>query len=196
MRFFGGKSGQSLIEMLIAISIVTVALLGILVLVNRAVGLNRVTADHYTGTYLAAEGIELVKNLFDKKFLESAAGSRSFYGWSSIQPGVYYMSYDDLSVKTSRCSISGEPTQSSVRDLLFSCQSRDIILYKSANGFLKHDQTAEPSKFKRVIIVDKPSQYSGPLNLEFRVTSAVGWETRGGKFVVQLQDHFLPWRLP
>jgi hypothetical protein len=24
----------------------------------------------------------------------------------------------------------------------------------------------------------------------------VGWKSRGGSFVVQLQDHFLPWRIP
>ena len=35
--------------------------------VLRALGVNRLINEQYTGTYLAAEGIELVKNLFDQE---------------------------------------------------------------------------------------------------------------------------------
>lgn len=62
------KKGQVLVEALIAITLMVVGLLGIFSLVSRSFSLNRVVADQYVGTYLAAEGIELVKNLVDQNW--------------------------------------------------------------------------------------------------------------------------------
>ena len=54
------------------------------------------------------------------------------------------------------------------------------------------------TKYKRIIVIDDPPEFStaGAYHLEYRVTSAVGWRSRGGEYVIQLQDHFLPWRVP
>lgn len=200
------NSGQSLVEMLIAISIISVSLLGILVLINRSIGLNKVTSESYTATYLAAEGIELVKNAFDHFFLEefqNNPGSLNFYGWgNNIRQGVYVMDYNDLGLNPSSfCSFPGEANQPEVRRLLLTssvpCVNELTLYADSSSGLFIHNASSEPkSKFRRVIIINKPSEFSGDSDVEYRVTSAVSWETRGGKFVVQLQDHFLPWRIP
>ncbi len=39
-------------------------------LLSRALGLNRVVADNYIATYLAAEGVEVVKNIIDSNGLQ------------------------------------------------------------------------------------------------------------------------------
>ncbi len=57
--------GQVLIEAIIAITLITVGLLGVYTFISKSFSLNRVVADQYIGTYLAAEGIELVKNFID-----------------------------------------------------------------------------------------------------------------------------------
>ena len=209
------SAGQSLIEMLVAMSIIVVALLGILALINRSLGLNRVTAEHYTATYLASEGIELVRNLFERQYLEASPGSQSFYGWvptaglNSLAPtgsyGLYLIDYDatdpdDLNI-TASCTLgSGDvPTEAAVRNLLFACPNPPLpfLNFNSSTGIYSYDLSEPVSKFKRVIIIDRPAEFSSvPMNLDYRVTSAVGWESRGGKFTVQLQDHFLPWRIP
>lgn len=59
------KKGQILIEAIVAITVVVVGLLAIFTFISRSFSLNRVVADQYLGTYLAAEGIEVVKNLID-----------------------------------------------------------------------------------------------------------------------------------
>ena len=59
------NKGQALLEAIIAISVLTSGFLGILTLLSRSLSLNRVVSDNYTATYLAAEGIEVVKNLVD-----------------------------------------------------------------------------------------------------------------------------------
>lgn len=197
---YNNQKGQSIVEMLVATSAVVVALLGILSLINRSLGLNRVNADSYTATYLAEEGIELVKNFFDQKYLEASASSPKpdFYGWGQygIQTGVYEADYDDSSLTDSGSSNcltppSGEPTKKDVEDLLFSGCGK--FLNFDGNYYL-YDGTKPETKFIRLIIIDDP--IGDGLDLEYRVTSAVGWISRGGKFVVQLQDHFLPWRVP
>jgi len=212
------NSGQSLVEMLVAISVIVIALLGILVLVNRSLGINRVASEHYTATYLAAEGIELVKNLIDQKFKASEAGKRDFYGWtagtfstgciipncrlSKIDYGVYEMDYrGQILTPVDNCTLSGGAvSEASVRNL-FSCPALSSLKFDfnpSNNDFSFQYQNGSASKFKRAIIIELPQEIRSfsPQYLDYRVTSAVGWKSRGGDFVVQLEDHFLPWRIP
>jgi hypothetical protein len=59
------RSGQSLIEMMIALGMLTMAFLGIGALLSRSFFLNRVATDETIGSYLAAEGIEATKNIID-----------------------------------------------------------------------------------------------------------------------------------
>ena len=57
--------GYVLVESVVAMTIVVVGLLGIFSLLSQSLSLNRVVGDRYVGTYLAAEGIEVVKNIID-----------------------------------------------------------------------------------------------------------------------------------
>ncbi len=52
-----------MIEAVVAITLITVGLVGIYSFISRSFSLNRVVADQYIGNYLAAEGIEVAKNL-------------------------------------------------------------------------------------------------------------------------------------
>ncbi len=214
-----------MIEMIVAISIISVSLLGILILVNRALGVNRLIAEQYTATYLASEGIELVKNMFDHSFKVAAAalpGSKDFYGWvdpsvpnasscpalstNCLQTGIYEVDYADQALRPTSCSSIGIPTKQAVRNLFIIgtssyCNSLSYLDFDSGNGSFRYNAGANPTKFKRVIIIDWPPEYTPPLfpvatNLDYRVTSAVEWESKGGKFTVQLEDYFLPWRIP
>lgn len=211
------RKGQSLLEVLVALGLAVAAVLGILALVTRATGLNRVTTDQYIASYLASEGIELVRNLFDHAYLVEAdqnPGIQDFYGWAGSQciiPGgctlnstwghrVYIIGYDEQALTPVACGLSGTsvPTQSAVAGLMSSCTDSAFkyLSFDSTTGEYSYNAGA-PSKFKRAIIIDYPPEYNdAALNLDYRVTSAVSWESRGGSFVVQLQDHFMPWRIP
>ncbi len=62
------KSGQILIEAIVSVSVAMIALLGILGLVSRSLAINTDIGNKLTGTYLAAEGIEVVKNIIDTNY--------------------------------------------------------------------------------------------------------------------------------
>lgn len=196
------KDGISIIELMISVSAVIVAVLGILTLVSKSLGLNRVNADSHVGAYLAAEGIEVVKNFYDRSYLlVHQNGSGNFYGWGSgvaggIPAGLYLVDYNDTSLNAISCPqySGGPPTQAVVEDILTSCNA---VRYLKINNFglYSNDVGGVDTRFKRIVIVYDP--YNGTGNdLDYSVTSAVGWESRGGKYFVQLQDHFLPWRTP
>ena len=53
--------GQTLVEALVALSILTVGFVGIVTLLTKSFQLNRTTSNDTQATYLAAEGIEIAK---------------------------------------------------------------------------------------------------------------------------------------
>ena len=62
--------GQALVESIVAMSVLTVGFLGLLALLARSLSAERVVADNYIATYLAAEGIEVTKNIIDANILQ------------------------------------------------------------------------------------------------------------------------------
>ncbi len=64
------KNGQMMIEALVALSIILVGLLGIFALVSRSISLNMIASSQYVAVNLAAEGIEVVKNMIDGNVLQ------------------------------------------------------------------------------------------------------------------------------
>src|SRR3990167_8160497 len=88
------SSGQVLVESIIAITIAVVGLLGIFSLLSRSLSLNRVVSDRFVAAYLAAEGVEIVKNLIDNNIL---AGNPWNEGLSS---GNYEADASDPALRT------------------------------------------------------------------------------------------------
>lgn len=122
------KKGELLIEAGIAISILVVGLLGILSLLSRSLSLNNIVSSQYIASNLAAEGIEVVKNLIDANIIQ-------FKPWNTgFANGSYELSYDSLILN---------PNQN--RNLLFDSSNKT---YSYQNG--------QPTPYKREIeILDK-----------------------------------------
>lgn len=59
------KSGQVLVETVVALGMLVVGMLGLMSLLSNSIGLSRVISNQYAGSYLAGEGIELVRNIVD-----------------------------------------------------------------------------------------------------------------------------------
>lgn len=80
------KDGQILIEAVVAITLITVGLVAIYTFISRSFSLNRVVADQYIGTYLAAEGIEVAKNLIDAGASPASGDYELNYKSSNFSP--------------------------------------------------------------------------------------------------------------
>ncbi|MDP3999732.1 MAG: hypothetical protein Q8P76_04070 [bacterium] len=136
------KKGEVMVEALVAISVAVVGLLGVFEFVSRSFSLNRVIADQYVGTYLAAEGIELVKNLVDS------------HPWNSpdaipdADPTDYEIDFQELSL---------QPIISASQPLLF-----DDQYYNYSNG--------QPTKFHRIISIDPTLNNGDEIKVVSRVS--------------------------
>ena len=90
------NKGQLLIESLIGISLIVVGLLGVFSLLSQSLGLRRVASERYVATYLAAEGIEVVKNIIDTNYLNT--GTPWNQGISA--GGDYEVEYNSASLQS------------------------------------------------------------------------------------------------
>ena len=126
--FKHAQRGQLLIESLIAISIIVVGLLGIFALLSQSLALRRVASERYVGTYLAAEGIEIVKNIIDQNIIRGLPWNQG------LSAGTYELDSDDYVLQTN--------------------QGRQL-LYDPATGlynYLSGDQTI----FRRTVTISYP----------------------------------------
>jgi len=77
-----------MVEALVGISLVTIGLLGILHFISNSLQLNREVNSRFVGTYLAAEGIEVVKNIMD-----SDTAARGSWNYTVGNNSTYEVSY-------------------------------------------------------------------------------------------------------
>ena len=149
-------------EAMVAMTIVAVGLLGIFSLLSRSLSLNRVVADRYVAAYLAAEGIELVKNKIDNNAINRRA-------WNAgITNGDFEIdAYSDLSLI---------PLSGSKAALLRFDNNR------GSYGFAGNQET----RFRRKVnirLLDDGNQ--------LKVTATVSWLGRGdADLEVVLEDRF------
>lgn len=147
-------------------TVIAVAILGIFTLSSRSVSLNRVVSDQYIGTYLAAEGIEVVKNIVDSNVVWQCDT------WTEGLPATgkdYTVNWDSESLTE---------VQNSPEPLRFN------------DGLYEQGNQGELTRFRRVIRLENGTNANS-----FHVISTVEWEGRGGaEFEVVLEDVFYNWR--
>lgn len=94
------KSGQSLIELIVAVAIIQVGLLSVWSLFLSNFNAEKESELRIVGANLSREGIELVKNIRDSNWLRADRGDVNEEGtiwpWDEgLSSGVYSVSYDN-----------------------------------------------------------------------------------------------------
>ena len=161
------KKGQLIIEATISTSIMVVGLLGIFVLVSRSLNMYHTASQEYVAINLAAEGIEVTKNILDANLIKGSV--RWNYGFE--RDGDYGVQYNSKTLID-----SGSPDK--------------YLLYSPNTGLYNYDDTnGNPSVYQRKVAIKSIS-----LN-EIQVNSVVTYNIRtGAKFEINLEDHFYNWR--
>ncbi len=169
MKDMRQNRGQMLVEAMVAMGILTVAVFAIFSLLTRSTSLNRTISQQYVATYLAAEGIELAKNITDSNLLSCQTP------WNKdAADGTWEISYLDDAFQYP----AGKP-----------------LRIHPSTGFYQY-QTGDESPFKRTVTIERiDADNDGDLDEQMRVTSLVTWRGRGGvASEVKLEDHFFKWR--
>jgi type II secretory pathway pseudopilin PulG len=166
-------SGQVLVETMVALSMFVIGLLGLLSLLTYSIGMNKVISDQYVAAYLAAEGIEVVKNIEDTNV---ANGDPYNLG---LDPGSYQVDYNS--------------TASTIKPF----DSTAYLKFDGNNTTGAKRYTYSPQGFSPM---QTPFQRRVDISLasggdELIVKSTVSWVSRGGSSQsIAVEDHFFRWR--
>lgn len=124
------RSGNILIETIVGLSIVLIAMIGIISLVTRAFSLNSDVSARFVAANLATEGIELTKYYLDQN-------------WDAVTPGVYEFTYK-CDAFSPLCAIN-LGTDLSLRS------TRPLNV--DVNGMYSYDGGA-PTQYLRSVVID------------------------------------------
>ncbi|OGZ52955.1 MAG: hypothetical protein A3B25_00275 [Candidatus Ryanbacteria bacterium RIFCSPLOWO2_01_FULL_48_26] len=161
------RKGQSLVETIVALSVLVVGFMGLITLLSRSFAISNFVSENYVATYLAAEGIEVVRDLIEHNY---RAGG--LIAWNEGLIG--------------KC-----PCEVEWSNTYLSPELGGTLFLDIATGLYDYDSRGVSTKFTRTIYIDSSL---GPDRL--RITSAVKWDSSGGitgvpiHSEVNLEDHF------
>lgn len=179
------RSGQSIIEAIVAISILTTGFLGIMGLLTKSFQLNRSAQDETKATYLAAENIEVVKNLIDHDVYSGIAFGGAFNGWGTCfqLTGYYKIDYKTYDCLSPSVSFSGSPQNTLIYFHPTGSPAVGLYDYNPVGG--------TKTIFTRDTFITVLPGSGGP---ELDVRSIVSWSPIPlTSESVTLEDHFYNW---
>jgi len=97
------KKGFTLLEVMVAIFVITVGIMGVMTILQRTIFLTSVSFSRLTAAYLAQEGIEIVRNVRDTNWLENSAWDDGL----PASPPAYGVDYQTQTLPDPNCSSEG-----------------------------------------------------------------------------------------
>lgn len=159
-----------MIEAIVAISLVVVGLIGVFGLLSSSTNKNKDVVQRVEATYIAAEGVEIVKSIIDTNI---AFG----HEWNAgLADNKYEVSWNTSGVE-------GMPFESSPKMMAIGSDSTAPLLLE--NGFYTYYGGSE-TPYLRTVTIDSDGG--------MRVNSVVKWFVDGEEKFVDIEDIFTSWR--
>ncbi len=159
--------GFTIMETLIAISLLLLAITGPMVFAQNALRAAFNSRDQVTAFYLAQDAIELVKNVRDNNILSEQDWLYGFTDCSESSGGCTVDTSDALGIFLSCSSRTGAGCLGENTDA-----SADVHLKIDTDGIIGHEGS-EDSIFSRVVYIDRASDWSD----EAKITVKVRWKS-------------------
>ena len=182
------NKGFTIIELVIAIFILSVAIFGVYNAFSTIVVLTSGASDRLTAAYLAQEGIEIIRNIRDTNWIEMGADPDAAWhdGLSGWEQGCQadYTTGTAIINPTALASWTGsEPSGSD--------EGGGNYLKLNTNGFYVYG-TGSDTKFKRKITI---TFVEGPEGLPYimKVSAKVFWSKKGEWSQIEAEDNLYDW---
>jgi hypothetical protein len=161
------REGSVLMESIIGISLVMIGIMGIITLLVRSSNLYNSAANNLKATYLAAEGIEVVKNVIDTSYVSNGNV------WNPPSSGWYYPDY--LTTVGSFSPVHNPPGP----------RAAQFVKLDNESGY--NLSVGTDTIFRRIVNIQNNGSY-------LKVLSYVSWVEGGDQKQILLEDHFYDWR--
>lgn len=174
------QSGFTLVEALVAISVLIVGILSSFLLVNRVLYTMTNISDRLTASFLAQEGMELVRNIRDTNFLRIFNGGESIRWNNGLGEGVYEI------------ESTATPETPNLIPLINEEFAR--VLKYDSNDKLFNYIHGDETTFRRIIKItniDTPDPVNpGVMQRdEIRVEVIIKWRTKNTDYDLVVEDH-------
>ena len=189
------NKGFTLVETLVAISIFTVSILGLMSVLTQSIANITYAKEKLTASYLAQEGIEYIRNMRDTFVLYDAKDSQT--GWNNFNTKIVPLA-NTLCASANGCYFDDQKTdytnhlQSAyINNLMITAcaSSCPNLLYDSATGkygYLMTGSTVNSGLTRQI----KVTQISAD---EIQILSAVYWKQGSGSYNVSFSEHLFNW---
>jgi type II secretory pathway pseudopilin PulG len=165
----------TLIEVLIAITVLIIGILSGFILVTKALYNVAVIKDRLTASFLAQEGIELTRQIRDSNFLRILDSEEESADWrDGLGDGTYIIE-------------SKVDSEESIRLVPIEEDQNRFLFYDNVLKIYNYDDNGEPTSFNRKIKITTISDD------EIRVESIMQWKTRTIDFDLFVEDHLYNW---
>lgn len=177
--------GFTLIEALVAISILIIGIISAFILIVKVLYNTTVIQDRLTASFLAQEGLELTRQIRDSNYLKMIY-DRSIVWDDGLKnnpyPCTYRIYYDTLP--------GGE-----VKVILDSNNPDSFLYYHYDTGLFNYNSIGgEPTSFVRELTLDKKiSSDPEEGDQEIIATVIVTWKSKGLNYKIVVEDHLFNW---
>jgi len=187
------SSGFTLVETMIAVTILTFAVAGPLFTASRALVAAEIARDQLTASYLAQEGVEYVRAMRDTEYLaayQTGGATVSETAWSSFLNGSNAGSITQC--RTSTCTLDPSRNMGTGSGYaLVPCSGEMCSPLYLTNGIYTTQSEipgAELTSFTRTIqAVDVSAG-------DERIVSRVSWSFHETPYIVTVTSHLTPWQ--
>ena len=174
---FSLNNGFTLLEVSIAIFILTTGILGSFLLVQGTLSSSATLPSRLVAAHLAQEGVEIVRNIRDTNWVEGASS------WDEgLDEGDYEIDYNDTDLPS---LLSCSP----------SCGFNDLSFLYIDNGFYQYSGSGEKTNFKRKITISDKEDLDGDDKPDrLKVSVKVYWEIKGEPYeAVVTEENLYRW---
>jgi prepilin-type N-terminal cleavage/methylation domain-containing protein len=203
------KAGFTLVETLIAISILIISISGPLVIISQALKSSYYARDEITAFYLAQEAVEFIRNQRDINGLRAVSGVYysdtwlNSVGWDITIPSTPVNLVNPYKASSKKAELVIDAGVYKLKQCVLSGGTKCPALKYDGNGTYAYGDILAPSNsnFTREIIMTEPppspptSGYGASNTRELIVFVRVSWTTGSHTNNVTLREHITNWEL-